>query len=355
MMKNKVLILVPPLDILGGVALHYKGLQKHWNKNVSYFEVFRSINHTLFSPILYLLNIIKYVLVIIFKRPKLLVVNVSLKKGFFSKNIYIIIAKKVFGLKIITFIHGWDRNCENMLNEKKSSWILSKSNAIIVLANEFKNKLIAKGVKTPVYLSSTKVDEELIKGYDNSKRDGTVQKLLFVSRIEEEKGIFISLRTFKLLLKDDPNLSFDIVGEGEALEEVKQFIEKEKINNVNLKGRLHGAQLANAFKTADFFIFPTFYGEGMPAALLESLAFGLPVAIRPEGGIPDFFINGEMGILTESKDPYVFYEKIKSLINDNKRMKHISQVNYEYAQRHFMASAVTRKMESIFNEVISRN
>lgn len=353
MKKNKILILTPPLGVLGGVSLHYKGLQKYWKENVRYFEAYRNTNPTVLSVLLLFLSINRFVFEVITYRPNLLVINISLKKGFFSKNIHIWIAKYLFGLKVITFIHGWDRDSEFLLNTKKASLILNKSDAIIVLANEFRNKIIISGAKAPVYLSTTKVDEELLKDYKNSERNGIVKKLLFVSRIEKEKGIFIALNTFKKLLEDIPDLSLNIVGDGEALSEVRLFVEKERIPNINIAGRLSGEKLACAFRSADFFILPTYYGEGMPAALLEAIAFGLPVAVRPAGGIADFFVDGEMGILVDSFEPQIFYEKIKKLIDDTEKTKHISQVNYDYARKHFRASAVAGQLESIFNKILS--
>lgn len=90
----------------------------------------------------------------------------------------------------------------------------------------------------------------------------------------------------------------------------------------------------------------------MPTALLEAMAFGLPVATRPVGGIPDFFVNEEMGLLTESLDPNVYSKYIEQLINNSSLVAQISRTNYEYAKNHFMASIVAKNMEMIFNKFI---
>lgn len=349
MNRSKVLILVPPLSSLGGVALHYKELKPYLKDNVSYFQVYKTKKAFNYYKLVF--NYICFLLTLIFKNPSKVVVNLSLKSGFYSKNIYIRVAK-FLNKKIIIFIHGWSVSDESLLETKKGQFILNTSDAFIVLSNYIKNKLrsVIGDNQKKILLTTTKVDDCLLKDFDITCRDGIIKKFLFLSRVEKNKGIYLALEIFKLLQRDYPYLEFDIAGDGSAVEQIKQYIIDNAINNVNLLGRLDGENRINAFQNGDLF-FLLSESEGMPAALLEAMAFGLPVVTTPVGGIPDFFIDGQMGIMSNSKDPMFYYEKIKKMIESPKLVKSISENNYKYAKEHFYASKVAKSLQNFFNEI----
>ncbi len=348
-MSDRILILIPPINLIGGVSGHYRGLQKYWSKNILYFETAKFSTKSKWNIIISILNILEYIYALIRHNPAKIVINISLKKGFFSKNNYIKIGK-LFRKKVIVFIHGWDADYEYMLQSHNARLILS-SDGFILLSESFKNKLAEYVPKNKIFLTTTKVDDSLIKDYDIDNRTGKIETLLFLSRVEKEKGIFIVIDAFNKLIPKYPNLKLSIVGDGTALDEVKHQIDKDKIRNVTIHGRLSGNDLIKAFSDADLFILPTTHGEGLPGALLEAMAFGLPAITRPVGGIPDFFTNGEMGMLTESLNPNDYAQYIEQLINDPVLTKKISLTNYNYAKEHFWASIVARQMEQIFKNI----
>jgi len=84
-----------------------------------------------------------------------------------------------------------------------------------------------------------------------------------------------------------------------------------------------------------------------------AVAFGLPIVTRPVGGICDFFENGKMGFITESKAPEVFADLMEKLITDCDGRKKIARYNQRYAKEHFMALQVAKRIESIYQKVLS--
>ena len=341
-----ILIITPDLNKLNGVAIHYKGLYNYWKSNVTYFT--KAPNKNIFRQFI---SCIKFIYALYRNSVELIVLNVSLKKGFYSQFQYLIISK-LLKKKLVLFIHGWDINSEYMLCSTLSKYIFKNINAVIVLAQVFKKKIDAL-YDIPIYLTSTKVADSMINKFDISSRKGQITRFLFVSRVEKEKGIFLALEIFKIINKKYPNTTFHIVGEGNASAKIQNIISSEKINNVTIKGRLEGHALYAEYANADFF-FLLSMSEGIPAALLEAMAFGLPIATRPVGGIPDFFIDKQMGILSESLNPYYYYERISKLIESPDEVKEISRSNYLFAKQHFMASQVAQQMESIFQEIINK-
>lgn len=348
-MVSKTLILVPNLNKLAGISLHYKGLIKYWQGNIQYFEVTKSKTAVWKLSLIYITNYFKYLYKLLTYRPNLIVINISLKKGFYSKIIYQMLGK-AFGIKIVTFIHGWDMNCEPMLKSCRGKIILNLSNGFIVLSKYIKVKLNGIGILNNILLSTTKVDEVLLKDFDIKKRTGEIKSFLFLSRVEKSKGIFLALDIFEKLQNEYPYLNFNIAGEGNAIEEVKQYISKKNLHNINILGRLSGKSLIKAFSENDSF-FLLSETEGMPAALLEAMSFGMFIITRPVGGIPDFFVDKKMGIMSKKTNKTYYYNRIKKMINNPSYVKDIGLYNYAYAKEHFYASIVANKLEEFFNNL----
>ena len=194
-------------------------------------------------------------------------------------------------------------------------------------------------------MTTTKVDDRMIKDFDINLRKGEINTLLFLSRVEIEKGIFITIDIFRILKKLHPDLKLRIVGDGCALNDVKNYVNNNKLSDVVFTGPLSGQALINEFVNADIYILPTF-GEGMPTSVLESMAFGLPIVTRPIGGLADFFEDSVMGALIESLNPEDYVSAIEQLINAHEKCRETSYYNHHYAREHFLASNVARNLEN---------
>ena len=87
------------------------------------------------------------------------------------------------------------------LEKKRFVTDFNKAKGLIVLCSKFREDLQKWGIKVPIYLTTTKVNNSLIEGYDNNKfRKHEIKKILFLSRIERQKGIIEALQTFQILI-----------------------------------------------------------------------------------------------------------------------------------------------------------
>lgn len=347
--KKKIMILVPPMNILGGISKHYEGLRQYLSDKVYYFTTTKNSRSLVISVFSILFNLLKYFFQLIKLSPDVVVVNVSLKKGFYSKNRYINLLK-ITRSKLVVYIHGWQEDSESMLYSKKGKFILNNGDAFIVLSPIFKRKLENAGVVKPIFLSTTKVEDNLLSNFSIDSRNGKITNFLFLSRVEKEKGIFLSLDIFCLIQKDYPDLVFNIAGTGHALDKLKEIVANRNLKNVFFYGQVSGKELVDLYMKSDIFFLQS-ESEGMPAALLEAMAFGLPVVTTPVGAIPDFVIDGEMGIISDENHPEYYYKRIRMLMENIELVKEISRTNYKYAKEHFYASVVAKDLENILNNI----
>jgi len=350
----KILILCPPFDRIGGVSNLYKSSSKFFTLDVDYFFTGNYLKKDLFS------SLFKFVKDILIFRDKiknesysLISLNPSLDiKAIFRDFLFLLISKR-FNKRVVFFIHGWDKTLEKIIEKyfkKIFISLLNKCELVVVLAKEFKDKLLSWGCTSNIELITTAVDDDLLLGFD-IKSKPINNHLLFLSRIKKEKGIRIAVDAVDILSKTH-NLVLRVVGDGPYLEDIQRYVSSNNIKNVVFCGNLTGKKKSLEFINSCIYVFPTSYGEGMPTTVLEAMAFGLPIITRRVGGLKDFFEDGKMGYITESKDPSVFAKLLKSLLDNPTKIKEMGEYNHAYAKEHLLASKVAKKMEEIYLSIV---
>jgi glycosyltransferase involved in cell wall biosynthesis len=114
------------------------------------------------------------------------------------------------------------------------------------------------------------------------------------------KGHSDLIQAFDLLNK--PNISLVIVGDGPQLDNLKELICKAHFpENIHLVG--NQSNVVPYLQSMDCFVLPSYANEGVPQALLQAMAVGLPVISCPIGGIPESLEHYAQGNLVPIRDP----------------------------------------------------
>lgn len=347
----RILINTPSLRILGGVANHYAGLKEFWTANVKYNTVGRRSEKGCSGKYWLPWDIVKFVFKLFTFCPDVVLVNPSLGNAALKRDFLFMNIARCLGFKVAVFIHGFNLDYAQKVDKPWICKNLNRASLIFVLAKLFKETLGSWGIETPIVLATTKVNDNLIRNFKISQRIGNVKNILFLARVEEEKGIYIVLKIYEILKKEFPFLTLSIVGGGSKLDDVREYTVNNRLADVRIAGPLSGNDLIREFEMADLYLFPS-YGEGMPTSVLEAMAFGLPVFTRYVGGLSDFFLNEKMGFITDSLEPQVYVAAIKTYILNPNRVTYTASFNHFYACEHFMASKVAQSIENQLRSIL---
>ncbi|MCA1795284.1 MAG: glycosyltransferase [Desulfobacteraceae bacterium] len=351
----KILITIPQLDMMGGVANYYNVLQSYLPLGIDYFTACRREGENVIQvPLRMRADYKKFKQLvaeydIVHLNPSLL------PKAIIRDGLFLRAAKKQ-GKKVVVFIHGWDLNFEAKF-KARWLWLFRKyyfqADAFIVLADKFKASLREMGYAGPVYLETTTVDDRVLDYYRGQDEiDEKIFNVLFLSRVEKKKGIYEAIDACKLINEQHEVVSLTIAGDGAELADAKEYVSTNKIRCVNFAGYVQGDAKYQLLNWAECFLFPSHYGEGMPTCVLEAMTFGLPVITRPVGGLKDFFEDGKMGFISKSLEASVFADLLEKLrINPQLRMQ-MERFNHNYAKERFIASTVAKRLEDIYSKVL---
>ncbi len=354
----RVLVTTPPLGRPGGVSQYLRILRPHFAEDVDYFTVgSRSDDEGRWTGLWRMVtDSCHFATTLVRGRHDIVHLNPSIGPKALIRDGALLVIAKVLRKTVVVFAHGWDQGCERVLARYFAwlfRWVFGRADCFIVLGNCFKDSLRALGYRRSVFIEEAPLDDELLCDAGQqprrtwSKNANRPFTILFLARVEKEKGIYEALEAHRLVNRQRPSVSLVVAGAGSALAAAARYASSTKLRNVTFTGHLTGTKKLEAFCAADVYLFPS-YNEGLPLSVLEAMAYGLPVVTSAAGGLSEFFRNGEMGFITEKLDPEILASLIGRLIADRELCSRISEFNRDYASRHFRGPQVARRIEGIY-------
>ena len=227
----------------------------------------------------------------------------------FVKNSVCIIIARLSGSRVLLHPHcGFPA-----LYSDQSRWwkwfvrqIIRLTNGVITLSTEW-NQLSSIVPGCRVYYLPNAIDlsdyREIGLEHTSKIRNPSRLKVLFLGYIGRQKGSFDLIEAARITASRKMPLIFDLVGEESApgeLEQLKKQVEQTGLEHVvTFHPTVWGTGKYDFFREADIFIYPS-YSEGMPIAVIEAMAAGLPVIVTRVGGMPDLVSDGFNGLLIEA-------------------------------------------------------
>ncbi|MDI6704371.1 MAG: glycosyltransferase family 4 protein [bacterium] len=267
----------------------------------------------------------------------------------FSGLIGIFVAK-IYKIKIVLTAHGSDINYleKSGLLRRTCLFILRRVCRVIAVSNSLKHKMVEIGI------SSCKItvipNGVNLQNFKPRKRDKVGFQLLWVGRLIEEKGVVFLIEALKWVNEEIPHTKLILIGEGELKERLKRLSRHLALYNVDFMGEVSHSVISGYMESADLFILPSLQ-EGLPLALLEAMAMGLPVIATSVGGIKDVVIHEKTGILIPPKKPRLLAEKIIYLLKDEDLRKKIGENGRRRVEEHFTWDRIVKDTSRVYNWV----
>lgn len=304
-------------------------------------------------------------------RADLVIVNPSLDPPTFRslrRDVIILVLARLIGRPALVFWRGWENAYSGRPEFPGGSnsllcRIYKMAQAHVVLSERFKEDLLRWGFKTPIYVETTVVADDCLACPTGSPRADAVRtNLLYLSRVEVAKGVFELLDAYRILKTRNRAYTLTIGGDGPDLQSLREYAEKLGLQDVVFAGFLQGRAKVDCYRQGSVFCFLS-YSEGMPNAVLEALAMGLPVVSSDAGGLRDILREGENGfILQPLKDaaPRKKFDSVE-VANAIERLsgapelyQRIADFNWNYARERFAAPIVAKRIEAIYESVLAK-
>lgn len=118
-------------------------------------------------------------------------------------------------------------------------------------------------------------------------------------------------------------------------------------DQVRIPGPVTGEEKDRVMSQASLFVLPS-YDEGLPMAMLEAMAAGLPVVVTRVGAIPEAVIDGEEGLIYEAGDTANLQRALKRLIADPAQTSLIALAGRQRVINEFSLAHTTALLDRLY-------
>lgn len=175
---------------------------------------------------------------------------------------------------------------------------------------------------------------------------GTVASLI------PQKGHKYLIEAAKEVIKNRNDVIFAFVGDGSLRAELEQMVTSNGLdNNIKFLGlRKDIPQLLSSF---DVFVLPSLW-EGLPVAVIEAMAAGLPVVASRVDGVPEIVVDGETGLLVPSKDPKSLSNALLVLLSNPDKRFETGLLGRKRVGEEFSVEAMVRKFDALYQKLLAK-
>ena len=214
-------------------------------------------------------------------------------------------------------------------------------------AKYYKDKLGLEGVVIP-----NAVGNSIAYEFDKPCENRT-NKFVAMGRLSEEKDYITMIKAFDNFYKNHKDYTLEIFGDGEQREFLKDFSDKlDAKDAIKFMGADKSA-LRKIYDATGYLLTST--SEGMPNALMEAMAIGLPcISTNCPNGPSDLIVNEENGILVEMGDVESIVEQMEKIVCDKGYAEKLSLNDIKIKDTHSIEKN-SEKFYDFFNECLKNN
>ncbi len=171
---------------------------------------------------------------------------------------------------------------------------------------------------------------------------------IYIGRLSEEKGIHTLIKAMKYVNKS----KLLIVGTGPLENQLKEFVKKEKISNIDFCGFKTGTELEQIIQKCRFMVIPSEWYENGPMSMLECMAYGKAIIGSDIGGIPELLAY-ENGITFECGNERDLSKKILYLLADANKCILMGKRGRKAVENYYSSNVHLYKLNRIYYDLFS--
>ena len=246
---------------------------------------------------------------------------------------------------------------------KKRTWlrrIQNLSNVVLANATPIRDALVAEdgfapeklrvihnGVDTTRFQQGKRDRARLFPGLERARL------VVLVGNMHSDvKGHSWLIAAAPVVIGEFPETHFVFAGDGEMRPELeKQAAELGKRENFLFLGRRN--DIPDILASCDIAILPS-RAEGLPNAVLEYMAAGLPTIASRVGGNAELLQEGITGLLVPAEDSKAISESLLRLLRDPELARTIATKGRQVAVENYSFDRLIREVDALYTELLER-
>ena len=241
----------------------------------------------------------------------------------------------------------------------RNRWLYGRRAARVVTTGEMIRSHLIEVLKLdPSHVVSIPTGTDLSRYHPGDKTQARAK--LGLPADKKLIGMVATLRSWKghrfmvdaLLERKLDGAILVLVGDGPQEPMLRKQVEERGLKErVIFAGRREDVQ--DWLRAFDVFVLPSTGNEGIPQALMQAMATGLPVVTTPVGAIPELVVHNESGFIVQPENPASLAEGIAAVLSDPALAKRLGDAGRVIVERKHTKAAMLDAMEEVFRKALA--
>lgn len=237
--------------------------------------------------------------------------------------------------------------------ESASPWLkrwirktLDQLDGLVVLSDEWRDyyEMITKTTITVI--------ENAVRAPKAPNYNPNAKQIVTFGRIGQRKGSYDILKVAEQLGESFPQIEFVFYGDGE-IAQVEEEIKQKQLHNVRVGGWVTAEMKVEVMRETLLHLLPS-YQEGLPMAILETMAEGIPNLATNVGGIPQVLQDEQNGYMIQPADVPAMTTKLTAFLTNETKRKELSEAAFQMIQKNFSIDNYFTKWNQFYASLSKR-
>jgi len=261
--------------------------------------------------------------------------------------------------KLVTSIRGYDVTVFLKKNPRIYNELFREGDLFLPVCEFLRERLIQEGCEEKkIVVHYSGIDCSKFEYVQRQRVFGEPIKVLTIARLIEKKGVAFAIEAVSRLLSKGERIEYTVVGDGMLRQGLQQLIEDMGIErHVKLVGSKTHEEIKMFLEQSHVLIAPSLTSEsgdqeGIPNAIKEAMASGLPVVSTFHSGIPELVSDGVSGLLVPERDAASLADALAYLIRHPEICKEMGQAGRRKVEQKFDTNVLSKKLEELYLELM---
>ncbi|EEY3526922.1 TPA: colanic acid biosynthesis glycosyltransferase WcaL [Escherichia coli] len=258
--------------------------------------------------------------------------------------------------KIATIFHGIDISSREVLNHYTPEYqqLFRRGDLMLPISDLWAGRLQKMGCpREKIAVSRMGVDMTRFSPRP-VKAPATPLEIISVARLTEKKGLHVAIESCRQLKEQGVAFRYRILGIGPWERRLRTLIEQYQLEDVvEMPGFKPSHEVKAMLDDADVFLLPSVTGadgdmEGIPVALMEAMAVGIPVVSTLHSGIPELVEADKSGWLVPENDARALAQRLAAFSQlDTDELAPVIKRAREKVEHDFNQQVINRELASL--------
>ena len=272
-----------------------------------------------------------------------------------------LLLKQIAGVnaKLVTSFRGYDASSTLKNNPGFYDDLFRMGELFCPVSQYLRERIIKEGCnEKKIVVFRSGIDCEKFKYFPRTIADTEVIKVLTIARLVEKKGVRYAIEAIARLVGTGRRVNYVVVGDGELHADLERLIKHlEVTTHVQLLGWQTHDEVIKLLQNTHILVAPSVTAgngdqEGIPNAIKEAMAMGLPVISTRHGGIAELLEEGVSGFLVPERDVDALADRLAYLIEHPKIRAEMGWAGRKHVEQHYDIEKLNDRLVELYEQVV---